>query len=71
MRTWTMNCQPANSPQRNAGTLNEERLRLFFELMPEWKSSTLPGSALIDGAPTRDGIKKAAEMFAIYGALLQ
>jgi len=44
---------------------------IYLELIPEWKSSALLGSALIDCTPTIDEVKKTAEMLAVYNALLQ
>jgi len=41
----------------------------FLELIPEWKSSTLLGPALIDCALTINGVKKTAEMLTIYNLL--
>lgn len=61
----------ANRAQRNSGTLKKELLWLFLELIPEWKSPTLLGPALIDCTLTIYAVKKTAEMLAIYNALLQ
>ena len=44
---------------------------IYLELIPEWKSSALLGSALIDCTPTTCDIKKTAEMLAINKTLLQ
>lgn len=75
-----MDCKEITSPtlhikttlsQYNSWTLIKEILRLFLKWIPEWKHSTLLGSALIDGTPTIDEIKKAAAMLAINNALLQ
>jgi len=44
---------------------------IFLELIPEWKSSALLGSALIDCTPTIDEVKKTAEILTVNNALLQ
>jgi len=58
-------------PQTNSGTLKKEISGVFLELIPEWKSSTLYGPALIDCALGFYWVKKAADMLTIDKPPLQ
>ena len=55
----------------DSGTLNNELLGIFRQLIPERICSALLGSVLIDCTLTINGVKKTAEMLAIYSAFLQ